>query len=120
MLSDIGLGEDSFKSRQDSLGCVAASLNQPKVVSVANSCNISFFEVYCYACSGTRSTAIWISKAKSKSEQKKEELTFVELDLLHLLQVAIGDSSFEVKGIGSKTISKRFIDPVNRIDIKIE
>ena len=117
MLSDIGLGEDSFKSRQDSLGCVAASLNQPKVVSVANSCNISFFEVYCYACSGTRSTAIWISKAKSKSEQKKEELTFVELDLL---QVAIGDSSFEVKGIGSKTISKRFIDPVNRIDIKIE
>ena len=117
MLSDIGLGEGSFKSRQDSLGCVAASLNQPKVVSVANSCNISFFEVYCYACSGTRSTAIWISKAKSKSEQKKEELTFVELDLL---QVAIGDSSFEVKGIGSKTISKRFIDPVNRIDIKIE
>ena len=45
------------------------------------------------------------------------ELTFVDLDLL---QVAIGDSSMEVKGLGSKTISKRFIDPVNRIGIKIE
>ena len=37
MLSDIGLGEGSFKSRQDSLGCVAALLKQPKVVSVVDS-----------------------------------------------------------------------------------
>ena len=49
--------------------------------------------------------------------RKKEELTFVDLDLS---QVAMGDSSMEVKGLGSKTISKRFIDPVNKIDIKIE
>ena len=119
MLSDIGLGEGSFKSRQDSLGCVAALLNQPKVVSVANSQVLQhiFFLGYCYACSGTRSNAIWINKAKSRSEQKKEELTFVDLDLL---QVAIGDSSMELKGLGSKTISKRFIDPVNKIGIKIE
>ena len=47
MLSDIGLGEGSFKSRQDSLGCVAALLNQAKVVSVANSkvLQYTFFEV---------------------------------------------------------------------------
>ena len=47
MLSDIGLGEGSFKSRQDSLGCVAALLNQAKVVSVANSKVLQhiFFEV---------------------------------------------------------------------------
>ena len=119
MLSDIGLGEGSFKSRQDSLGCVSALLNQPKVVSVANSKVLQhiFFWGYCYACPGTRSNAIWINKAKSRSESEKLELTFVDLDLL---QVAIGDSSMEVKGLGSKTISKRFIDPVNRIGIKIE
>ena len=47
MLSDIGLGEGSFKSQQDSLGCVAALLNQAKVVSVANSkvLQYTFFEV---------------------------------------------------------------------------
>ena len=47
MLSDIGLGEGSFKSQQDSLGCVAALLNQAKVISVANSkvLQYTFFEV---------------------------------------------------------------------------
>ena len=119
MLSDIGLGEGSFKSRQDSLGCVAALLKQPKVVSVVDSKGLPtyLFWGYCYASSGSRSNTIWINKTKSRSEQEKEELTFVDLDLL---QVAIGDSSMELKGLGSKTISKRFIDPVNKIGIKIE
>ena len=56
------------------------------------------------------------TKPKVEVSRKKEELTFVNLDLS---QVAMGDSSMEVKGLGSKTISKRFIDPVNRINIKI-
>ena len=57
------------------------------------------------------------TKPKVEVSRKKLELTFVDLDLL---QVALSDSSMEVKGLGSKTISKRFIDPVNKIGIKIE
>ena len=119
MLSDIGLGEGSFKSRQDSLGCVAALLNQAKVVSVANSKVLQhiFFEVTVTLALAQGVMPSGSTKPKVEVSRKKLELTFVDLDLL---QVAIGDSSMELKGLGSKTISKRFIDPVNKIGIKIE
>ena len=120
---DLGVGS-GLKSQQDSLGCVSASLKQPKVVSFINFFVIqNLFKV---------SVTLALARGEIPSGPKTPEvevssIDFVVLDCSYdsfcaqsplftqhdILQVSIGDSNLEVKGLGGKTLSRRLINPVN-------